>query len=124
LINPRAHSVRYIQLLWNLLKILLNELLEVILIPTTKVLTLSSERLEGICWAKSYHSMSKGEHAAWCSLPDHFVVHGTDLKLGLGSQLHHELLSVEKRFIQLHEPLRGLELFAGISIFLMLYKRD
>lgn len=99
-------------------KILPNKFLEVVLIPTTKVLTLSSERLEGICWAKGYHSMSKNEHAAWCSLPDHFVVHCADLEHGIGSQLHQEFLSSEKRFLQLHEPLRGLELFAGIFIFL------
>ena len=97
--------------------ILLNEFLEVVLIPTNKIMTLPSERLEGICWAKSYHSMSEDEHAAWCSLPDHFVVHGADLKHGLGSKLHHGFLSSERRFLQFHEPLRGLELFAGGSIF-------
>ena len=104
-------------------KTLLNGFLEVVLVSTTKVLTLPSERLEGICWAKNYHSMSKDEHAAWCSLPDHFVVHDADLKHGIGSQLHHEFLIREKRFLQLHEPLRGLELFAGTSIFPRLYKR-
>lgn len=80
-------------------------------------MTLPSERLEGICWAKSYHSMTEDENIAWCSLPDHYVVHGTDLKHhSPGIQLHYEFLSSEKKFLQSHEPLRGLELFAGIFI--------
>jgi len=95
---------------------LLNKFLKVILVPTAKVLTLPSERLEGICWAKSYHSMSEDENIAWCSLPDHYVVHGADLEHSLGFQPHHDFLSSEKKFLQFHEPLRGLELFAGMFI--------
>jgi len=57
--------------------------------------------------------MSEDEHVAWCSLPDHYVVHGVDVKCGLGFQLHHDFLRSEKKFLQFHEPLRGLELFAG-----------
>ena len=60
--------------------------------------------------------MSEDEHVTWCSLPDQYVVHGVDLKQGLGFQLHHEFLSSEKRFLQSNEPLRGLELFAGMLI--------
>lgn len=102
--------------------ILLNEL-KIVLVPTAKVLTLPSERLEGICWAKSYHSMPEDEYVAWCSLPDHYVVHGADLKHGLGFQLHNDYLSGEERFFQLHEPLRGLELFSGMFIFPKLPRR-
>ena len=96
---------------------MLIELLQVMLTPITKVFTIPSKRLEGICWAKSYHSMSEDGHLAWCSLPDHYVVHGVDLKESLGFQLHHDFLSSEKRFLQSNEPLRGLELFAGMLIF-------
>jgi len=60
--------------------------------------------------------MTEDENIAWCSLPDHYVVHGTDLKHSPGIQLHYEFLSSEKKFLQSHEPLRGLELFAGIFI--------
>ena len=89
---------------------------KVILVPTVKIEVLPTERLEGICWAKNHHSMSKDENIAWCSLPDHYVVNGADLKHSLGFQLHHNSLSNEKRFLHMHEPLRGLELFAGMFI--------
>jgi len=62
--------------------------------------------------------MSEDDHVAWCSLPDHYVVHGADPKHSLGMQLHEDLLRTEKKFIQFHEPLRGLELFAGLFILL------
>ncbi|KAF9792170.1 S-adenosyl-L-methionine-dependent methyltransferase [Thelephora terrestris] len=90
---------------------------EVILIPSPKVSTISTQKLEGICWAKSYNSMSEDEHDTWCSLPDHYVVHGVNLKHSLGFQLHCDLLVTEQRFLQIHEPLRGLELFAGAGGF-------
>lgn len=64
--------------------------------------------------------MSEDEHATWCSLPDHYVVHGVNLKHSLGFQPHCDLLVTEKRFLQFHEPLRGLELFAGMSILKIL----
>lgn len=60
--------------------------------------------------------MTEDENFAWCSLPDHYVVHGTGPRHGPGFQLHYEFLSSEKRFLQSHEPLRGLELFAGMFI--------
>jgi hypothetical protein len=60
--------------------------------------------------------MSEDERTAWCSLPDHYVVHGVGTKHSLGFQLHYDSLAAEKRFLQFHEPLRGLELFAGMLI--------
>ena len=63
--------------------------------------------------------MSEDEHITWCSLPDHYVVHGADPKHSLGMQPHEDLLETERRFIQFHEPLRGLELFAGLCISLV-----
>ena len=60
--------------------------------------------------------MTEDEHIAWCSLPDHYVVHGADPKCSLGLQSHEDFLRTEKRFIQSHEPLRGLELFAGMCV--------
>ena len=66
--------------------------------------------------------MSEDEHVAWCSLPDHYVVHGADPKHGLGVQLHDDFLRSEKRFLQSQEPLRGLELFAGMCILSILLK--
>lgn len=80
------------------------------------------QKLEGICWAKSYNSMSEDEHDIWCSHPDHYVVHGADIKHSLGFQLHDSFLRSEKRFLKLHEPLRGLELFAGMYLLLTLQK--
>ena len=66
--------------------------------------------------------MSEDEHVAWCSLPDHYVVHGADPKHGLGVQLHDDFLRSEKRFLQSQEPLRGLELFAGMCILSILLR--
>jgi len=63
--------------------------------------------------------MSEDEHIAWCSLPDHYVVHGADPKHSLGMKPHEDLLRTEKRFVQFHEPLRGLELFAGLCFISM-----
>lgn len=94
----------------------LNKLYQIILIPSAEVLTIPTQRLEGICWTKSYYSMSEDERTAWCSLPDHYVVHGAGPKHSLGFQLHHNFLEAEKRFLQLFEPLRGLELFAGMLV--------
>jgi hypothetical protein len=57
--------------------------------------------------------MPENECAAWCSLPDHYVVCDLDLKHSPGFQTHLDSLIAEKRLLQFHEPLRGLELFAG-----------
>lgn len=67
--------------------------------------------------------MSEDEHIAWCSFPDHYVVHGVDVKHSSGFQLHHDSLSTEKMFLKFHESLRGLELFAGMIVLQTLYDR-
>ena len=58
--------------------------------------------------------MTENEHNDWCSLPDHYVIHGATLEYSSGFQVHLDFLATEKRFLQFHEPLRGLELFAGL----------
>lgn len=57
--------------------------------------------------------MSEDEHTAWCSFPDHYVVHGVDLVHSPGFQVHCDFLAAERKLLEFHEPLRGLELFAG-----------
>lgn len=68
--------------------------------------------------------MSEDEHTAWCSLPDHYIVHGAHIKHSLGFQLHNDFLVNEQSSLQFHEPLRGLELFAGMSPFQILKERE
>lgn len=66
--------------------------------------------------------MSEDERTAWCSFPDHYVVHGVDLEYSSGFQVHHDFLAAERRLLESHEPLRGLELFAGRSILQIPYE--
>lgn len=67
--------------------------------------------------------MPADECAAWCSLPDHYVVCDVDLKHNPGFQTHLDSLIAEKRLLQFHEPLRGLELFAGKLILQVSFNR-
>lgn len=83
-----------------------------------KVLTIDANQIEGICYAKLESLFSsEDEKLAWLSQEDHFLVdyHAKSLEETnrAGLDLHELQLKHRIRLLSAHEPLKGLELFAG-----------
>jgi len=82
-------------------------------------LTIPALQIEGLCWAKPASEIaSEDQKQSWLSKEDHFVIvesyEETTVVGQVGLHLHERQLDEQEVLYRSYEPLKGMELFAGL----------